>query len=59
MSVEWYDDTVAPSTHAQFHPPSGSRPSRTVRSSPVTSTPSHAPAASVYPLMHQSTSPPQ
>ncbi len=47
LSVEWNEDRREPSTHMQFHPPSGSRCSTNQSAMPDTSARSHAPLARV------------
>ncbi len=57
LRVEGKDETVAPSTHAQFHPPSSSWWASIHSTIPSTSAPSQRPLDSVHELMQQSTSP--
>ncbi len=57
QSVEWNDDTVAPNSDQQFHPPSRTAPAARVSATSDMSSPNTAPVANAPPLIHGSVSP--
>src|SRR5699024_1269115 len=59
LSVEWKEETLEPSIHSQFQPPSSCWCWRSQSTSPSTSASSQSPFDRAHELMQTSTSPPQ